>query len=57
MIENRLGRAVRFFSYPHGLHDERCVAGVAAAGYEGAVADIRGGTGRGPIPSGSGGPW
>ena len=50
MIEDRLGRAVRFFSYPHGLHDERCVAGVAAAGYEGAVADIRGGNRAGTDP-------
>jgi len=35
-IEDRLGRPVRFFSYPHGLHDERCRRLVAAAGYSGA---------------------
>jgi peptidoglycan/xylan/chitin deacetylase (PgdA/CDA1 family) len=36
VIEDRLGRPVRFFSYPHGLHDERCRRLVASAGYSGA---------------------
>ncbi len=50
VLEDRLGRAVRFFSYPHGLHDGRCVALVASAGYEGACADIRGGNRAGTDP-------
>lgn len=50
ILEKRLGRAVSFFSYPHGLHDERCVALVASAGYEGACADIRGGNRAGTDP-------
>ncbi len=35
-IEDRLGRTVRFFSYPHGLHDARCRRLVVQAGYAGA---------------------
>ena len=35
-IEDRLGCSVRFFSYPHGLIDERCRHSVMAAGYAGA---------------------
>ena len=50
ILEDRLGRPVRFFSYPHGLHDGRCVALVASAGYEGACADIRGGNRAGSDP-------
>lgn len=50
ILEDRLGRPVRFFSYPHGLHDGRCVALVASAGYEGACADIRGGNRAGTDP-------
>ncbi len=50
IIEERLERRVRFFSYPHGLHDGRCVALAASAGYEGACADIRGGNGAGTDP-------
>ncbi len=50
ILEDRLGREVRFFSYPHGLHDDRCVALAASAGYVGACADIRGGNGAGTDP-------
>jgi peptidoglycan/xylan/chitin deacetylase (PgdA/CDA1 family) len=50
ILEDRLGRAVRFFSYPHGLHDGRCLTLAASAGYEGACADIRGGNGPGTDP-------
>ena len=50
ILEDRLGRPVRFFSYPHGLHDSRCAALVASAGYEGACADIRGGNRAGTDP-------
>ena len=42
IIEDRLGRRVRFFCYPHGLYDDRCLPRVREAGYEAAVSDIRG---------------
>lgn len=49
-IQDRLGRPARFFSYPHGLYDRRCLSLVAAAGYEGACSDIRGGNRAGTDP-------
>jgi len=45
LIEDRLGRPVRFFSYPHGLHDVRCRRLVAGAGYTGACSTRFGGNG------------
>ena len=42
LLENRLGQAIHFFSYPYGLHDRRCLDLVAAAGYQGACSDFRG---------------
>jgi len=45
MIEDRLGRPVRSFSYPHGLHDARCRRLVASAGYSGAFSTRFGGNG------------
>jgi len=50
ILEDRLGIPVRFFSYPHGLHDGRCLALAAASGYEGACSDIRGGNRAGTDP-------
>lgn len=44
-IEDRLGQPVRFFSYPHGLHDARCRRLVARAGYTGACTTRFGGNG------------
>jgi peptidoglycan/xylan/chitin deacetylase (PgdA/CDA1 family) len=41
-IEDRLGREVRFFSYPHGLYDGRCLRAVAAAGYAAACSSREG---------------
>lgn len=49
-IERRLGRTVRFFSYPHGLLDERCRRSVMAAGYEGACTTHPGRNGPGTDP-------
>lgn len=49
-IEDRLGRPVRFFSYPHGLHDARCRRLAAAAGYEGACSTLSGGNRPGVDP-------
>jgi len=49
-IEDRLGRPVRFFAYPHGLLDERCRRSVMAAGYAGACSSEPGGNGRGTDP-------
>jgi peptidoglycan/xylan/chitin deacetylase (PgdA/CDA1 family) len=49
-IEDRLGRPVRYFSYPHGLHDSRCRRLVAAAGYAGAFSSLDGGNGAGMDP-------
>ena len=44
-IEDRLGQPVRFFSYPHGLHDARCRRLVSLAGYSGACTTRFGGNG------------
>ena len=44
-IEDRLGRPVRFFSYPHDLHDSRSRRLVASAGYTGACSSRFGGNG------------
>lgn len=44
-IEDRLGRPVRFFSYPHGLHDSRSRRLVASAGYTAACTSQFGGNG------------
>ena len=49
-IENRLGRPVRHFSYPHGIHDVRCQRLVAEAGYAGACSTLFGGNGPGTNP-------
>src|SRR2546425_2691605 len=46
-IEDRLGCSVRFFSYPHGLIDERCRRSVMAAGDAGARSAQPGGDGQG----------
>jgi peptidoglycan/xylan/chitin deacetylase (PgdA/CDA1 family) len=50
ILEDRLGREMRFFSYPHGLHDERALRWVAAAGYAAGCSDIRGGNASGTDP-------
>jgi peptidoglycan/xylan/chitin deacetylase (PgdA/CDA1 family) len=49
-IEDRLGRPVRYFAYPHGLLDERCRRSVMAAGYAGACSSEPGGNGRATDP-------
>lgn len=49
-IEDRLGRPIRFFSYPHGLYDERCRRLVVAAGYAGAWSSRPGGNRPGTDP-------
>lgn len=45
-LEERLGRAVRYFAYPRGLFDERVKAAVASAGYAAACAVFQGGRDR-----------
>ncbi len=50
VIEDRLGRPVRFFSYPHGLHDTRCRGLVASAGYSAACSTRFGGNGAATDP-------
>jgi len=50
VIEDRLGIPVRFFSYPHGLLDDRCRGFVASAGYAGACSSDCGANGRGTSP-------
>jgi peptidoglycan/xylan/chitin deacetylase (PgdA/CDA1 family) len=49
-LEDRIGRPVRFFSYPHGLHDARSRRLVAAAGYAGACSTRFGTNGPGVDP-------
>jgi peptidoglycan/xylan/chitin deacetylase (PgdA/CDA1 family) len=49
-IRERLGSTVRFFSYPHGLVDERCRRAVVAAGYDGACTTHPGRNGPGTDP-------
>ncbi len=49
-IEDRIGRPVRSFSYPHGLHDSRCRRLVASAGYSGACTTRFGGNRPGADP-------
>ena len=44
-IEDRLGSPVRFFAYPHGLHDARCRRLVASSGYAAACSTRFGGNG------------
>ena len=48
LIEDRLGRRVRHFSYPYGKADRRVVDAVRAAGYETACT-----TERGAVPAGA----
>jgi len=50
LIEDRIGRPVRSFSYPHGLHDSRCRRLVASAGYSGACTTRFGGNRPGTDP-------
>lgn len=50
ILEDRLGRPVAHFSYPHGLYDRRCPAKVRAAGYASACSDLRGGNREGVDP-------
>lgn len=50
IIEEKLGLAVRHFSYPHGLFDGRCLGWLRESGYETACADIRGGNRQGVDP-------
>jgi peptidoglycan/xylan/chitin deacetylase (PgdA/CDA1 family) len=49
-IEDRLGVPVRFFCYPHGLHDDRCLRLVEGAGYAGACSTLAGANGPGSDP-------
>ncbi len=49
-IEDHLGQPVRFFSYPHGLHDARCHRLAVTAGYVGACSSQSGGNGPGTDP-------
>jgi peptidoglycan/xylan/chitin deacetylase (PgdA/CDA1 family) len=49
-IEDRLGRAVTTFSYPHGLFNRRIEELVREAGYRCAATDIRGLNRRGDDP-------
>jgi peptidoglycan/xylan/chitin deacetylase (PgdA/CDA1 family) len=49
-IEDRLGAPVRFFCYPHGLHDDRCVRLLEGAGYAGACTTLAGINGPGSEP-------
>ena len=50
ILEDRLGREVAHFSYPHGLFDDRCLDVLESAGYQSACADIRGGNQEGIDP-------
>src|SRR5262249_23480814 len=49
-IEDRMGIPVRFFSYPHGLLDDRCLRRVAASGYAGACSSDFGTNAAGASP-------
>jgi len=49
-IEDRLGRPVRLFSYPHGQEDGRTRRLVASAGYAGACTSVSGGNPPGVDP-------
>lgn len=42
VLEERLGRPIRYFSYPHGAWNEAVKASVAAAGYRAAFSVISG---------------
>lgn len=37
-LESKLGTPIRYFAYPYGDHDDRVIAAVVAAGYEGGIA-------------------
>ena len=50
LIEDGLGIPVRFFSYPHGLLDDRCLRLVEASGYAGACSSDFGVNGPGTSP-------